>query len=174
MGECFFHVNHHLLSFTTDGFAFRYTKTMKVLLQRVSKGKVDVDGQTIGEIGKGVLLFVGITHEDTQEDADTLVDKILGLRIFENDEGKYFDKSVVDAGGEILVVSQFTLYARTDKGRRPAFSDAAPPEQANTLYEYFVQQCREKSELKVATGQFQAHMMVDFINDGPVTIMLES
>lgn len=147
---------------------------MKILLQRVSQASVSVDDQIIGKIGKGLLLFLGITHEDTEHDVEYLVDKVLGLRLYESPEGKYFDQSVLDVGADLLVVSQFTLYARTDKGRRPDFGDAAKPEVAQQLYEHFVYLLTEKSGLQVETGQFQAHMMVSLVNDGPVTLEILS
>lgn len=146
---------------------------MKVLLQKVLEAKVELDGKIIGSIGKGYLLFVGITHTDTEKDMDFLIEKVLNLRIYEAD-GKYFDKSIVEHGGEILVVSQFTLYASTDKGRRPDFNEAAKPVEAEKLYNLFIQKFRQKCTLKVETGQFQAMMKVHLINDGPCTIMIES
>jgi D-tyrosyl-tRNA(Tyr) deacylase len=147
---------------------------MRILLQRVSEASVSVDDEIIGQIGKGVLLFLGITHGDSLQDVEYLVEKVLGMRIYENEEGKAFDRNIVDIAGEILIVSQFTLYARTDKGRRPDFGDAEKPDIADELYEQFVTKIREKSGLKVETGQFQAHMMVNLVNDGPVTLMIES
>ncbi len=147
---------------------------MKILLQRVSEASVSVDDQMIGQIGKGLLLFVGITHGDSEEDVEYLTDKVLGMRVYENEEGKPFDKNIVDISGEILVVSQFTLYARTDKGRRPDFGDAAKPDVAKRLYEEFVALMKVKSGLKVETGQFQAHMLVNLVNDGPVTLEIVS
>lgn len=148
---------------------------MKILLQRVSEANVKVDGSVVGHIGKGYLLFLGIAHADTEKEIDALVEKVLNLRIFENETGdKYFDKSIVDVKGEILVVSQFTLYAKTDSGRRPDFIDAAKPDQARQLYEFFVEKIRAKSGLKVETGQFQALMQVSLVNEGPTTLMMES
>lgn len=148
---------------------------MRVLLQKVSEARVEVEGEVKGQIGSGILLFLGVTNDDTEKDADSLVEKVLNLRIFVNEEeSKHFDKSVMDVGKEILVVSQFTLYARTDKGRRPDFNEAAKPEEASKLYEYFVQRMREQSGLLVETGQFQAMMEVHLVNDGPVTLMIES
>lgn len=148
---------------------------MKILLQRITEARVEVDGQVIGQVEKGYLLFLGITHSDVEKDIDFLVEKILNVRIFENEaEGKFFDTSIIDIHGEILVVSQFTLYARTDKGRRPDFGEAAKPEEAEKLYNLFVQKLREKSALKVETGKFQAMMQVHLINDGPCTLLIES
>jgi len=147
---------------------------MKVLLQKVSEARVEVEGELVGQIGPGMLLFVGVTHEDTEKEADLLVEKLINLRIFADQEGiKHFDRSILDVQGQILVVSQFTLYARTDKGRRPDFNEAAKPEEAEKLYNYFVQQMKEKSSLKVETGQFQAMMKVHLVNDGPITLEIE-
>ena len=121
------------------------------------------------------MLLLGITHEDTIEDIDFLVDKVINLRIFHNaEESKEFDSSVLDIQGEILAVSQFTLYGRTDKGRRPSFIEAAKPDQAEQLYNKFVEVLRQKSGLRVETGKFQAFMEVSLVNDGPVTFMIES
>ena len=146
---------------------------MKVLLQRVSQASVTVDDQTIGSIGAGLLLLVGITHSDSVKDVEWMLQKVLNLRVFENEEGKAFDLSVMDAGKEILAVSQFTLYAGTQKGRRPDFQAAAPPEMASELYQLFVDRLAE-SGLNVQQGQFQAHMMVSLVNDGPITLEIES
>ena len=152
-----------------------YLLFMKILLQKVSEARVEVEDKVIGQIGAGILLFLGITHEDTEKDVDFLVDKVLNLRIFKNEEEeKYFDKSVLDISGDILVVSQFTLYGKTDKGRRPSFVEAAKPEEAERLYNLFVQKIREKSGLRVETGQFQAMMQVHLVNDGPVTLVIRS
>ena len=148
---------------------------MRIILQRVSEAKVEVGGEIIGQIQAGLLLFLGVTHEDTEKEIDTLIEKVINLRIFADEsEEKHFDRSILEIGGEILVVSQFTLYGRTDKGRRPAFIEAAPPEQAEKLYNLFVQKTGEKSGLKVESGQFQALMKVHLVNDGPVTFLLES
>lgn len=148
---------------------------MKILLQRVREAKVEVGGNIVGQIEKGVLLFLGVASTDTEKEVDYLIEKVLNLRIFENEAGDtYFDKSILDAKGEILVVSQFTLYAKTESGRRPDFIDAAKPDQAKQLYEVFVEKIRTKSGLKVETGQFQAMMNVSLVNEGPCTLMLES
>jgi len=145
---------------------------MQALLQRVSQASVRVDGNTIGQIGPGLVVFIGIGTEDSEDDARYLADKITGLRIFSDDEGK-FNLSVQDINGEILAVSQFTLMASTRKGRRPSFTSAAPPEMAELLIDKFTGFLRA-SGLKVATGQFQAHMLVEIHNDGPVTISIDS
>lgn len=141
-------------------------------MQRVSEASVEVAGETVGSIGGGLLLLLGITHADTTAQADFLAAKIAGLRIFPDEEGK-MNRSVKDAAGSILVVSQFTLYGDTRKGRRPSFDAAAPPEQARTLYEYFVE-CLRAAGFEVRTGVFQATMQVKLINDGPVTFIVEA
>jgi len=145
---------------------------MRVILQRSKKSKVTVEGEITGKIDKGLVLLVGVTHDDTEEDADYLAEKISGLRIFEDEEGK-MNLSIKDVGGDILSVSQFTLYADTRKGRRPSFVYAAKPTHAQKLYEYFNEQL-EKKGLKVETGIFGAMMEVSILNDGPVTIILDS
>lgn len=127
----------------------------------------------MGSIEHGILVFLGVTHRDTEKDAEYLAQKILALRIFEDEEGK-MNRSVVEVQGGVLVVSQFTLYAETRKGNRPSFTAAAPPEQAERLYEYFLDMLRLHSSLRVQSGQFRAAMQVHLINDGPVTILLES
>ncbi len=145
---------------------------MKVLLQRVSRAAVRVDGETVGSIGPGLLVLLGVEQGDGEADADYLADKSAELRIFPDDGGK-MNRSVEDAGGEVLVVSQFTLLADCRKGRRPSFVGAAEPELASVLYEYFVEQVRNLG-IVVATGRFRAMMEVALINEGPVTIVLES
>ncbi len=145
---------------------------MRIILQRVKKAQVEVDGKVIGQIGKGALVLLGAGKEDTEHDVEYLVDKILNLRIFEDEEGK-MNLSVIDSGGEVLVVSQFTLYGDCRKGRRPSFDKAAPPEVAENLYELFVKKVRERG-LKVETGKFRAMMDVHLVNWGPVTLMLDS
>lgn len=148
---------------------------MKIVLQRVSEAKVEVDGETIGQIDGGYLLLLGVTHGDSAKDIDFLVEKIMNLRLFpEQAENKHFEKSILEIQGEILVVSQFTLYGRTDKGRRPSFVEAAKPEEAEKLYNLFVQQIKQRSSLKVETGKFQAMMKVHLVNDGPVTFLVSS
>ena len=145
---------------------------MRVVLQRVTNGSVDVQGSTVGCIEKGLVVFLGISRSDTAAEANYLVDKLLRLRIFPDAEGK-MNRSVVEAGGALLIVSQFTLYGDCRKGRRPSFDDAAPPEQAKSLYEYFVESARQRS-LQVETGIFQASMVVHIVNDGPVTFVIDS
>lgn len=145
---------------------------MKVVIQRCSKAKVTVDDQIIGQIDKGLMLLVGVTHEDEEKDADYLAEKIAGLRIFEDEAGK-MNHSVLDVQGSILSVSQFTLYGDTRKGKRPNFMAAAKPDVAEPLYEYFNEQLRKKG-LQVETGKFGAMMDVSLTNDGPVTLILES
>jgi D-tyrosyl-tRNA(Tyr) deacylase len=145
---------------------------MRAVVQRVSGANVVVDGRVAGQIGTGLLILLGIAQDDTREDADWLVHKVLELRIFENEAGK-FDRALDDCGGELLVVSQFTLLADTRKGRRPSFSAAARPERAVPLYEYFVSRARMRGA-RVAEGQFGARMQVGLVNDGPVTIVLDS
>lgn len=145
---------------------------MKALLQRVTSASVSIAGEIIGEIGPGLVVFVGVSNDDTEKDADYLVPKLAGLRIFADDEGK-FNLSAQDINSELLIISQFTLLADTRKGRRPSFTDATPPEKAETLFNYFVGQARATG-LKVETGRFQQYMHVEIHNDGPVTIMLDS
>lgn len=145
---------------------------MKVLLQRVTGASVSIDGEAVGKIGQGLVAFVGVAEGDTEKDIEYLVPKMANLRIF-SDEERRFNVSALDTGGELLLVSQFTLLADTRKGRRPGFSGAAPPEQAEKLFERFVELSRATG-LKVETGRFQAYMQVEIHNDGPVTIMLDS
>lgn len=145
---------------------------MRVVIQRCKDAKVTVDGTVIGEIGKGLLLLVGVTHEDTEKDAKYLADKIAGLRIFEDDAGK-MNYSVTDTKGAILSVSQFTLYGDCRKGRRPNFMGAAAPAEAERLYDYFNQELRAGG-LQVETGRFGAMMDVSLTNWGPVTLILDS
>jgi D-tyrosyl-tRNA(Tyr) deacylase len=145
---------------------------MRVLLQRVSSAKVDTAEGTTGAIGLGLLVFLAVGRQDTRKEADYLIDKILGLRIFPDDEGR-FDRSLRDVGGALLIVSQFTLYADCSRGRRPGFDLAAPPQEARALYEYFVSAARSR-EVTVATGEFQASMKVTLVNEGPVTIWLDT
>jgi len=145
---------------------------MRLVIQRVSQAKVTVQGKEVGAIGPGLCLFLGVAKGDTEEDSTYLVQKSVELRIFEDDEGK-FNRKLLDVGGEILVVSQFTLYGDCTKGRRPSFSHAASPEEAERLYQQFVQKLREKGP-RVATGQFQAKMEVSLVNSGPVTFIIDS
>ena len=145
---------------------------MRFVIQRVTRSSVSMDGTTIGKIGKGFLVLIGISQEDTQETADKLVKKMTGLRIFEDENGKT-NLSLADVGGALLLISQFTLYANCKKGNRPSFTEAGSPEKANALYEYIIQACREKVPV-VETGSFGAEMEVSLVNDGPFTILLDS
>ncbi len=144
---------------------------MRIVLQRVSRARVTVEGRTTGEIGRGLLLLVGFTEGDGEEALAWMADKVVGLRIFPDDQGK-MNRSVLEVGGGLLVISQFTLYGDTRKGRRPSFVDAARPEIAIPLYERFVQLLRATG-LPVGTGEFGAMMDVELVNDGPVTLILE-
>ena len=145
---------------------------MRLILQRVSEARVLVNQDTVGAIGPGILALLGISRADSTEDADYLLDKLLHLRIFPDEERK-MNRSILESGGSLLVVSQFTLYGDCSKGRRPSFDRAAPPEMAQSLYEYFVAGAR-RSPVPVQTGVFQAMMEVHLVNDGPVTILLDS
>ncbi|MFE7063033.1 D-aminoacyl-tRNA deacylase [Sutcliffiella sp. NPDC057660] len=145
---------------------------MRVVLQRAKRAEVRVEGNVVGRIDKGLMLLVGVTHEDSLEDAAFVADKIVNLRIFE-DENDKMNLSLLNVGGEILSVSQFTLYGDCRKGRRPNFMDAAKPDHATKIYQAFNGKLREKG-VKVETGEFGAMMEVDFINDGPVTLIVES
>lgn len=145
---------------------------MRAVVQRVSRTRVSVGDEITGEIGKGILVLLGVSREDSEKEAAYLAEKTLNLRIFEDAEGK-MNLSLLDIKGELLVVSQFTLYGDARKGRRPSFIDAAAPERANELYEIFVAEARKQIE-KVETGRFQAMMDVELVNDGPVTILLDS
>ena len=144
---------------------------MRVLIQRIRKASVTVSGETVGAAGRGILIFLGVTHGDTRADADWLAKKAAGLRIFEDDEGK-MNRSLLDIGGDALVVSQFTLYADCRKGRRPGFDAAGDPAAANELYEYFIGQLNAEGVAHVATGRFGADMLVSLENDGPATFLL--
>lgn len=145
---------------------------MRAVVQRVKSARVEVEGETIGAVDHGLLVFLGVTHEDTEADANYLAEKIVGLRIFE-DENDKMNLSVQDVGGKILSVSQFTLYGDCRRGRRPSFTDAAGAAQGQALYEAFNAALR-KNGAEIATGQFQAHMEVSLVNDGPVTMLLDS
>lgn len=145
---------------------------MKALIQRVTGASVSVDSEVVGRIGQGLVVFVGVARGDTEKDAQYLVQKTINLRLFSNEGGK-FNLSALDTKGELLVVSQFTLLADTRKGRRPSFTEAALPPQAEELFEQFVEQARATG-LKVETGRFQQYMQVEIHNDGPVTILLNS
>lgn len=144
---------------------------MKLLVQRVSSAQVDVDSKTVGKIKNGFLVLIGVTHTDTREIADYLVKKLCNLRVFK-DENSKMNLSIKDVDGELLIVSQFTLYADCHHGNRPSFVNSAKPDMANELYEYFVEKCRKEVK-NVETGIFGADMKVSLLNDGPVTIMLE-
>lgn len=145
---------------------------MRIVIQRVQEARVEVDGEVTGAISKGLLVLLGVAKGDTEADAAFLAEKTLGLRIFPDEDGK-MNRSVVEAGGGVLVVSQFTLYGDVRKGRRPSFDAAAPPELARELYEKFLSLVR-KSDIPVRTGVFQAMMKVYLVNDGPVTILCDS
>lgn len=146
---------------------------MRVLLQRVSEARVTIGDETVGAIERGYLLLVGIGHADTPAAADRLAEKIVGLRLFPDDTGR-FDRSLLDVGGGALVVSQFTLFGDARKGRRPSFSEAARPEVAAPLCDYFSKKLRDLGVLRVETGRFGAHMHVGLRNDGPVTLWLDT
>jgi D-tyrosyl-tRNA(Tyr) deacylase len=145
---------------------------MRVVVQRVSSASVTVESRIVGEIGPGLLVLLGVTHADTVEQARYLAGKVVGLRIFEDENGK-MNRAVTDVDGAILAVSQFTLYGDCRKGRRPSFDAAARPDQAQALYDEFVRAVAALG-VRVATGVFQAHMKVELVNDGPVTLVLES
>jgi D-tyrosyl-tRNA(Tyr) deacylase len=145
---------------------------MRAVVQRVSRARVRVNGQTTGEIGTGLLILLGVGQGDTAREADYLLDKIINLRIFEDAGGK-MNLSLLETGGQLMVISQFTLYADCRKGRRPSFTDAAPPGEAQRLYDDFVTAARIRG-LHVATGIFQALMEVELVNSGPVTILLDT
>jgi D-aminoacyl-tRNA deacylase len=145
---------------------------MRAVVQRVSRAKVTVNGWTAGEIGTGLLVLVGVAHNDTEADATYLAGKIAGLRIFEDSEGK-MNRSVQDIGGSVLAVSQFTLYGDVRRGKRPSFDAAAPPNHARLLYEFLVEQIRAAG-LPCETGRFQEMMQVELVNEGPVTVLLDS
>ncbi|MGN0465190.1 MAG: D-aminoacyl-tRNA deacylase [Lachnospiraceae bacterium] len=145
---------------------------MRVVIQRVVRGSVTIENQVVGEIEKGYVILLGVCDEDDETEVERFVDKILGLRICEDENGKT-NKSIEDIDGEILVVSQFTLYADCRKGRRPSFTNAGAPSHAKKLYEYFIEKCEGRVK-KVAHGEFGADMKVEIINDGPFTIVLDS
>jgi D-tyrosyl-tRNA(Tyr) deacylase len=145
---------------------------MRAVLQRVSSARVRVGGELAGEIGAGLLVLLGVTHEDTDEQAVFLAGKVAGLRVFEDGDGK-MNRSLAEVGGAVLAVSQFTLYGDCRKGRRPSFDAAARPDQARRLYERFVAETRALG-VPVSTGVFQAHMQVELVNDGPVTVLIDT
>lgn len=144
---------------------------MKAVIQRVSSASVTVEGQVVGQIGQGIMLLLGVEKGDSEAPADWLAEKIVGLRIFEDEQGK-MNRSLVEIGGSVLAVSQFTLAGNCDKGRRPSFDTAAPADEGKRLYDYFVQ-ALQRLNVPVATGIFQADMQVALVNDGPVTFILE-
>ncbi len=144
---------------------------MKIVIQRVKEAEVKVEGKTVGKIGKGFLVLLGVTHEDTKQNADYLVKKLCKLRVFK-DENDKMNLALKDVNGELLIVSQFTLYADCSGGNRPSFIEAAKPDKAEMLYEYFCEECA-KNDLNVEKGIFGADMKVSLINDGPVTIIIE-
>jgi D-tyrosyl-tRNA(Tyr) deacylase len=156
----------HILAPEFTDFAVR------IVVQRVAEARVTVGHETVGETGPGLCIFLGVGKEDTENQADMLVDKIKRLRIFEDEQGK-MNRSIVDIGGDVMVISQFTLYGDCRSGNRPSFTDAAPAAEADRLYQYFAERLRQGG-LTVATGRFQARMKVDLVNDGPVTFVLAS
>ena len=145
---------------------------MRAVVQRVARAQVTVEGEIVGAIGRGLLVLLGVTHADTEADADYLADKIVGLRIFEDENGK-MNLDIASVGGGVLVVSQFTLYGDVRRGKRPSFDAAAPPEHARRLYELFVERI-QAAGLRCETGRFQEMMQVELVNEGPVTILLDS
>lgn len=145
---------------------------MRALIQRVSGSSVAVDGETVGKIGRGLLVLLGVGKDDRETDADLLADKVANLRIFDDEAGK-MNLSILEVQGEVLAVSQFTLFADSRRGRRPSYIDAAPPEEANRLYEYFMDRLRSNG-VSVQAGRFQAMMDVELVNNGPVTIWLDT
>ena len=145
---------------------------MKFVIQRVTEANVQVDGEIIGEIGKGCMVLIGVGEDDTREIADKMVKKMTGLRIFEDENGKT-NLSLADVGGQMLLISQFTLYANCRKGNRPSFIEAGAPDKANEMYEYIIEECKKVVPV-VERGQFGADMKVSLVNDGPFTIILDS
>ncbi len=146
---------------------------MRILIQRTTEASVKIEGETVGSIENGFVVLIGIEHEDETTDADWLIQKLIALRIFSDENGK-MNLSIQEIGGSFLVISQFTLHASTKKGNRPSYIQAAKPEKAIPLYNYFVEELKSKSNLKVETGQFGADMKVSLVNDGPVTIWMDS
>lgn len=160
-----------MLNFFAAQFIIR---TMKFLIQRVTKASVKVDGNIVGSINKGFLVFIGVCAQDTKAQADRLIKKMLGMRIFQDENGKT-NLSLDDVGGELLLISQFTLYADCKKGNRPSFIKSGPAEHAQELYEYIISSCKtRKPDMKTETGIFGADMKVELLNDGPFTIILDS
>jgi D-tyrosyl-tRNA(Tyr) deacylase len=146
---------------------------MKLIIQRTSRASVSVDNKIVGQINQGLMVLIGITHSDTKANADALIKKLINLRVFNDEHGK-MNLSIQDVHGEFLVISQFTLYGNAKKGNRPSYVDAAPPDVAIPLYEYFIDSLMVESQLKVETGIFGAMMDVELVNSGPVTLLLES
>ncbi len=146
---------------------------MRAVIQRVKEASVEVDGKVVGKIGNGILVLLGVGKDDTEEDMKWIADKVVNLRIFQDENGK-MNLSLLDIGGEVLVVSQFTLYGDARKGRRPSFTEAAPPEKGKEFYKKFVEYLKEKYNIKVETGEFGTMMDVHLVNWGPVTILLDS
>ncbi len=145
---------------------------MKLVIQRVTHASVTVDNNVIGKIGKGYMVLIGVSDTDTKEIADKMLDKMIKLRIFEDENGKT-SLSLADVGGELLLISQFTLYANCKKGNRPSFIEAGSPDHANALYEYIIEKCKERVDV-VEQGEFGAEMKVELLNDGPFTVILDS
>lgn len=145
---------------------------MKLVIQRVTHASVAVDNKVIGKIGKGYMVLIGVSDTDTKEIADKMLDKMIKLRIFEDENGKT-NLSLADVGGELLLISQFTLYANCKKGNRPSFIEAGSPDHANALYEYIIEKCKERVDV-VEQGEFGAEMKVELLNDGPFTVILDS
>lgn len=145
---------------------------MKLVIQRVTHASVTVDNNVIGKIGKGYMVLIGVSDTDTKEIADKMLDKMIKLRIFEDEKGKT-NLSLADVGGELLLISQFTLYANCKKGNRPSFIEAGSPDHANALYEYIIEKCKERVDV-VEQGEFGAEMKVELLNDGPFTVILDS
>lgn len=145
---------------------------MKLVIQRVTHASVTVDNNVIGKIGKGYMVLIGVSDTDTKEIADKMLDKMIKLRIFEDENGKT-NLSLADVGGELLLISQFTLYANCKKGNRPSFIEAGSPDHANVLYEYIIEKCKERVDV-VEQGEFGAEMKVELLNDGPFTVILDS
>lgn len=145
---------------------------MKLVIQRVTHASVTVDNNVIGKIGKGYMVLIGVSDTDTKEIADKMLDKMIKLRIFEDENGKT-NLSLADVGGELLLISQFTLYANSKKGNRPSFIEAGSPDHANALYEYIIEKCKERVDV-VEQGEFGAEMKVELLNDGPFTVILDS
>lgn len=145
---------------------------MKLVIQRVTHASVTVDNNVIGKIGKGYMVLIGVSDTDTKEIADKMLDKMIKLRIFEDENGKT-NLSLADVGGELLLISQFTLYANCKKGNRPSFIEAGSPDRANALYEYIIEKCKERVDI-VEQGEFGAEMKVELLNDGPFTVILDS